>query len=57
MEHESDDDTSCNWWTRNDPQMLDKGAGRVGNQRSNSIVEVDQNTGKSPGHSASSETP
>ena len=32
MEHESDGDTNPKWSTRNDPQRLDKEAGRVGNR-------------------------
>ena len=46
MEDKSNSDTSCNWCTRNGPQTLEKGAGRVGNQRTNqdhpnySIVKI-----------------
>ena len=35
MEHESDDDTSCNWCIWNNPQRLGKGVGRVGNRWTN----------------------
>ena len=55
MGHEGDGDTNCCWWTRNDPQKIDKGAGSVGNGRNNrnhpncSIIEIDQNTQKNPG--------
>ena len=48
-------DTTCNWRTWNGPQRLEKGAKRVENRRTNlnhpnwSIVEISQNTEKSPG--------
>ena len=54
MEHEGDGDTNCYWCTWNVLRRLGKGAGRVGNwctSRDNpyqSIVEIDQNTEKSP---------
>ena len=54
MEHEGDGDTNGNWWTRNDPLRLGKGAG-VRNRRTSrdhpnySIAKVGQNTEKSPG--------
>ena len=34
-EHESNDDTNCNWCTWNGPQKLGKGVGRVENRRTN----------------------
>ena len=46
LEDEGDGDTSCDWCTRNGPQKLGKGAGRVGNWRTNqdhpnySIVDI-----------------
>ena len=55
MEHESDGDTNCNWYTWNDSQRLGKRTGRVGNWRTrnnslnNSIDNIAQNTEKSPG--------
>ena len=55
MEHKSDSDTSYNWCIWNDPQKIDKGAGRIRNWRARrylpnySIIEIDQNTEKSPG--------
>ena len=55
MKHENDSDPNCNWCAQNDPQMLGKGAGRVGNRRTGrdhllySIVKISQNTEKSPG--------
>ena len=55
MEHEVYGDTSCNWCTWIDPQRLSKRSREVGNWRTNgdhlnySIVEVGQNTEKSPG--------
>ena len=33
IEHEGDGDTNCNWCTRNNPQRLGKGTGRLGNKR------------------------
>ena len=51
MEH----DSNYNLCAQNDPQRLDKGVGRVGNLRTSrdhvnySIVEIGQNTEKSPG--------
>ena len=55
MEHKCDGGTSYNWRTCNCTQSLAKWAGRVGNRRSqdhskSSIVEIGQNTGKSPGY-------
>ena len=32
-EHESNDDTNCNWCTWNDLQRVGTGTGKVGNQR------------------------
>ena len=55
MEYEGDCDTNYNWCTWNNTQRISKGAGGVRNQRmsldhpNHSIVEVGQNTEKSPG--------
>ena len=54
MEHESDDDINCNWYTWNDSQRLSKRAVEVGNKRTTGdhpnywIIKVGQNTEKSP---------
>ena len=54
IEHEGDGDTSCNWYTWNNLQRLGKGTESVGNRKMSrdhpnySIIEVDQNTVKSP---------
>ena len=53
MEHESDGDTSCNWHARYSHQRIHTGG--LGIKRSSkdhpnySIVEINQNTKKSPG--------
>ena len=55
MEHESDGDTSCNWCTRYSYQKISSGIGGLGNKRASGdhsnyhIVEIGQNTEKSPG--------
>ena len=55
MEHESDGDTNCNWYTRYSHQSSGTGTGGLGNKRTSgdysdySIVEIGQNTEKSPG--------
>ena len=55
VEQVSDGDTNCSWYTWNDSHKLSKGAGKVGNRRTNrdypnySIVEIGQNTEKYPG--------
>ena len=55
MEHEGDDDTSCNWYTRSNPQKLTKKIERLINQRTSrdhpeyGIMKIDRNTKKSPG--------
>ena len=55
VEQKSYRDTICNQYTRSGSQRLIKGAGKVGNWRTNrdhtnySTVEVGQNTEKSPG--------
>ena len=55
MEHEGDSNTNCNWCSWNDPQRLSKRGGGAGNRRMSrdnpnySVVEVGQNTEKSPG--------
>ena len=33
MLHEDEDDTTYNWGTRNTPQRINKGIGRLGNMR------------------------
>ena len=55
VEHESDDYTNCNWCSWYSPQMIATGTWGLGNNRTSgdctnySIVEIGQNTGKSPG--------
>ena len=55
MKHESDGDTQCNWRARYSHQRIVTGTGRLRNKRTSrdhlnySIVEIDQNTKKSPG--------
>ena len=55
MEHEGDSDTNCCWRTWYNPQRIDKGTGRHGNNRTSgdhpnySIIKIGQNTEKSPG--------
>ena len=55
MEHKGDSDPDYKWWPQNDPQRLGKEDRSVGNRRmswvypNHSIVEVSQNTEKSPG--------
>ena len=55
MEHESHDDTNCNWSARNTYQSIGAVTRRLGNMRASgdhlnfSIVEIIQNTGKNPG--------
>ena len=55
MEREGDGDTNCNWCTWNNPQRIDKGPGRLRNQRTSrdhpdySITKISQNTELSPG--------
>ena len=55
MEHENDGDVNCYWCFWNNPQRIDIGTGRVGNQRVSgnhqdySIINIGQNTEKSPG--------
>ena len=46
--------TNSNWCTRNNPQRLDKGTGRLSNQRTSGdypdySIKIGQNTEKSPG--------
>ena len=56
VEHEGDSDTNYNWRTWNGSQRFDKETGRLENRRTNRdhqvhhIVEIGQNTEKSPGH-------
>ena len=53
--HESDGDTNCYWCARYSHQRIDTGTGGLGNRRTRgdhpnySIVEIGQNTKKSPG--------
>ena len=55
MEHESDGDTNCNWRARYCHQRFGTRTGGLGNKRMSgdhpnySIVEIGQNTKKSPG--------
>ena len=55
MEHESDGNTNCNRCTWYSHQRINKGTGGLGNKRTSgdhpnySIVEIGQNTEKSPG--------
>ena len=55
MKHEDDSDTSGNWCSRNNPQMIGKETGRLGNKRTSrahpddSINKIGQNTEKIPG--------
>ena len=55
MEHEKDSKTICNRFTRYSHQRFDTGTGLLGNKRmigdipNYSIVEIGQNTAKSPG--------
>ena len=55
MEHEGDSDTNCNWCARYSYQRINTWTGGLGNKRTsgdhsnNSIVEISQNTKKSPG--------
>ena len=55
MEHESDCYTNCNWCTRYNHRMNDKGTGGLGNKRTSgdhlndSIINIGSNTNKNPG--------
>ena len=55
MEHESDDDTDCNWCAWCSQQRFGTGTGGLKNKRTSgdylnySIIEIGQNTEKSPG--------
>ena len=55
MEHENDGDTNYNWCTRCSHQRIDTGSERLGNKLKSRdhpkycIIEIDQNTKKSPG--------
>ena len=52
---ESEDDTNCNWSTKNGPKRLGRKTGGIGNQKKNrdrpdnSIIEIGVNTEKNPG--------
>ena len=55
MEHESDSDIICNWHSQYSHQMIGTGIGKLRNKKPSgdhskySIVEIGQNTKKSPG--------
>ena len=55
IKHEGNCDTNCNWCTRDNPQRIGEGPGRLGNKRSsrdyseNSILKIGQNTEEIPG--------
>ena len=55
MEHESDGENNCNWCAWYSHQRIGTGTGGLGNKRTTvdhpkySIVEIGQNTKKSPG--------
>ena len=55
MKYEGEGDTNYNKCSWNNPQMISKGIGRVGNKRTTgdhpeySIIKIGQNTQKSPG--------
>ena len=55
MEHESDSDTNCNWFAQYSNQRIGTGIRGLGNKwtirdyPNYSIVEIGQNTKKSPG--------
>ena len=55
MDHESDGDTNCNWYTRHGSQRIGIGTGGLRNKWASgdhlkySIVKIGQNTEKSPG--------
>ena len=55
MEQESDCDTNCNWRAWYSHQRISSGTGGLGNKRTSgdhlndNIVEMSQNTEKSPG--------
>ena len=54
MEHEGEGDTSCGWCSLDNPQMIDKRTGRIGNKKTSrdhpnhSVIKIGQNTEKSP---------
>ena len=55
VEHVGNGDINCNWYSWNSSQRFGKGTGRIENWRMTwdhpnySIIEIDQNTEKSPG--------
>ena len=55
LEYDGDGNTNCNWCARNSRQSIGIGTGRLRNKRTNgdhpnySIVDIGQNTEKSPG--------
>ena len=56
MEHERDNYTKCNWCSWYSHQRIDIGTGGLGNKKISGdypnycIIEIDQNTEKSPGN-------
>ena len=50
MEHESDDDTNCNWFALYSQKGLITGTGGLENKRTSedSIIKIGQNTEKTP---------
>ena len=54
IEYESDSDTNCGWCTRDYPQRIGKGMGKLGNKWSSgnhadySLIKIGQNTERSP---------
>ena len=56
MEYGGGVDAICKWYPSNNPQRLGKGTGKFRNQKTSgdhqnySIIQVDQNTEKSPGN-------
>ena len=56
MDRKSDSDTNCNWYVWYSHQILGTWSRELGNKRTSgnhlnySIVEIDQNTKKSPGN-------
>ena len=55
MEHKIDSDINCNWYARFSHQRIGTRTGGLGNKKTNgdhpnySIIEIGQNTEKSPG--------
>ena len=55
VERESEGDTNCDWYAQYSQQRIGTGTGRLGNEKTSgdhpnyTIVEIAQNTEKSPG--------